>query len=430
MEDYDAKPSFADFLPGIAGLYGKPVWCFYVNRGQGVTAFGTVSKDYPILEFNAANKAYYLTPYVGFRTFIQGTRGGRDFFIEPFNPNDARYEGASIEKKPKRNMYVGTNEMEVKDSNDNTGLETSVEYFVLPNEDFSSLVRRTTITNTGDDEIELSFLDGLAKLEPDGGRLDGMLKDMGRTLEGWMGVYNVETDLTKPYFRFSTEPSDGASVKIEKGGHYCLAFIEKEGETSELLPIVYDSNKVFGQPDSPLAVPAGLMSKSVSEIVSGPQYGDARTSSGFAAVENATLKPGQNLTLAIFYGKVEHIKRLDHIVNAITAPDYVSKKLGEARDLVDTLLAGVETNSSNPLFNGLVKQTFLDNSLRGGLPIIMGDTNEEMMSHNADEDPNVKVFHAFSRIHGDLERDYNAFQIVDSYFSQVSLFIVKELDQF
>lgn len=418
QEDYDAKPSFADFLPGIAGLYGKPSWCFYVNRGQGVTAFGTVSKDYPILEFNAANKAYFLTPYVGFRTFIQGKRAGQDFFVEPFNPIDTSYEGTDVSKKPKRTMYVGTNEMEVKDSNHMTGIETSVKYFILPNEDFSSLVRRTTITNTGDDEMELSFLDGLAKLEPDGGRLDGMLKNMGRTLEGWMGVYNVETNLTQPYFRFSTEPSDGAAVKLEKGGHFCLALIEKEGETTELLPIVYDTKKVFGQSDSPLSVPAGLFSKTISEIVAGPQYGDATTSSGFAAVENETLKPGQNITVSIFYGKVDHIELLEKIVTKITSPDYVAKKLDEARDLTDVLLAGVETNTSNPLFNGLIKQTFLDNSLRGGLPVVIGDTDEEMMALNADEDSRVKIFHAFSRIHGDLERDYNAFKIVDSYFSQ------------
>lgn len=35
-----------------------------------------------------------------------------------------------------------------------------------------------------------------------------------------------------------------------------------------------------------------------------------------------------------------------------------------------------------------------------------------------DEDPTVKVFHSFSRIHGDLERDYNAFKIDATYFSQ------------
>lgn len=35
-----------------------------------------------------------------------------------------------------------------------------------------------------------------------------------------------------------------------------------------------------------------------------------------------------------------------------------------------------------------------------------------------DEDAGVKVFHSFSRIHGDLERDYNAFKIDATFFSQ------------
>jgi hypothetical protein len=60
----------------VAGVFGKPVWAFYVNRGQGIASFGVASKDFPLLEFNSANKAYQLTPYIGFRTFIQGSRGG------------------------------------------------------------------------------------------------------------------------------------------------------------------------------------------------------------------------------------------------------------------------------------------------------------------------------------------------------------------
>ena len=38
--DYSKKPEFASFLPGIAGQYGIPLWCYYVNRGQGVVSFG------------------------------------------------------------------------------------------------------------------------------------------------------------------------------------------------------------------------------------------------------------------------------------------------------------------------------------------------------------------------------------------------------
>ena len=35
LEDFDARSTFASFLPGVAGYFGKPVWAFYVNRGQG-----------------------------------------------------------------------------------------------------------------------------------------------------------------------------------------------------------------------------------------------------------------------------------------------------------------------------------------------------------------------------------------------------------
>jgi hypothetical protein len=53
--------------------------------------------------------------------------------------------------------------------------------------------------------------------------------------------------------------------------------------------------------------------------------------------------------------------------------------------------------------------------LRGGIPKILGKVDGVA---NYDEDPGVKVYHAFSRIHGDMERDYNAFKIDATYFSQ------------
>ena len=55
-----------------------------------------------------------------------------------------------------------------------------------------------------------------------------------------------------------------------------------------------------------------------------------------------------------------------------------------------------------------MKQSYLDNSLRGGLPVIFGDDNS-------------KVYHTFNRVHGDIERDYNWFQLEPTYFSQVRI---------
>lgn len=423
MEDFDARSTFSSFLPGVAGYFGKPVWAFYVNRGQILSTFGVGSKDFPILEFNAANKAYQVTPYVGFRTFVRGTRTGptaalsSSFDIEPFSPTNARntLDENDDPDKPKRIMYVGTNEAEIQEIDGIHGLTTSVQYFVLPEEDFAALIRRSTFNNTGDDPVELEILDGLAKIEPSGGMLDGMLKNMGRTLEGWMGVYQAKNDsLTMPFYKMSTEPSDEAKVKIEEHGNYILSFIESEDETATLLPIVFDPNKVFGQSTS-LQIPAALMASSVGDILDNPQYGDAKTSSSFAAVRKVTLEPGEAVTIASVYGRAANITDIPDIAEKVTSPGFISKKFTRARTLINELTTSVETTTANPLFDGTVQQMFLDNSLRGGMPTVMGKVDSDA---TYDEDDEVKIFHAFSRIHGDLERDYNAFNIEPAYFSQ------------
>lgn len=51
IEDYDKKAPFAGFLPGLAGIHGIPIWCYYVNRGQCISSFGVEDKDHSIMEF-------------------------------------------------------------------------------------------------------------------------------------------------------------------------------------------------------------------------------------------------------------------------------------------------------------------------------------------------------------------------------------------
>jgi len=423
MEDYDAKSNFASFLPGVAGFFGKPVWAFYVNRGQAISTFGIESKDYPLLEFNAANKAYQVTPFIGFRTFVRGTRKGAaasltgsSFQVEPFSAGSTRnLEDANDDPdKPKRILYVGTNEVEIQEIDGINGLTTMVKYFVLPEEDFAALIRRSTFINTGSSDVELEILDGLAKMEPSGGRLDGMLKNMGRTLEGWFGVHHADDTLNMPFYQMSTEPSDEAKVTIEEKGNYCLSFVESLDKPATLLPIVFDKDKVFGKSTS-LDSPYGFLASSVGDILDNPQYGDAKTSSSFAAVRSVILKPGENITVASVYGRADHIEEVPKIAKTVTAPGYISTKFARARIMINELTMGVDTNTTNPLFDTTVRQMFLDNSLRGGVPTILGNVDSDT---TYDEDPGVKVYHTFSRIHGDLERDYNAFSIEPAYYSQ------------
>lgn len=108
------------------------------------------------------------------------------------------------------------------------------------------------------------------------------LKNIGRTLEGWMGVYQPYNDsLGMPFYRLSTEASDTEAVKVERAGHYCLSVLEDD-DRPLLLPIIFDTSKVFGE-DTMMLRPVELETNSVDEILGRPQYGFAKTSSAFAA---------------------------------------------------------------------------------------------------------------------------------------------------
>ena len=66
IENYNESRPFSSFLPGIAGVFGKPMWVFYTNRGQCISSFGVRNKNGAMLEFYPANKAYAMTPLFGF----------------------------------------------------------------------------------------------------------------------------------------------------------------------------------------------------------------------------------------------------------------------------------------------------------------------------------------------------------------------------
>ena len=235
IEDYDALPTFSNFLPGVAGIYGKPVrcnfcidikslfigiaislsphhhimvilrtlfhqvWSFYVNRGQGIASFGLKSKDFPIMEFHSANNAYQNTQLLGFRTFYQGRRssgrGGKSkpFVVEPFDSARTRFSqyyrqggekdtdsipiNGDSANYPIRTMFIGSNELQIREVDRVNMIETNVTYFSLPEETFGAFVRRTTIANIDSDRLlHVSILDGLARIQPFGGKLNLLLK--------------------------------------------------------------------------------------------------------------------------------------------------------------------------------------------------------------------------------------------------------------
>ena len=445
LENYDVAPPFSDFLPALAGFYGKPLYAFYVNRGQGIAAFGTQSKDYPIMEFQSANKAYETTALRGFRTFLtiherrdpsrkrrfsnSQRNTDRTTVMEPFSPLTSRFfpqSQASIEQQsalPQRWMYVGANEMQIQEVSAQHGIETNVTFFILPEEDFGAFVKRTTIRNI-DPQLSLQFsmLDGLAKLEPAGGKLDDWLKHRGRTLESWMQVYSphdgLEDSIKMPFFRLSTQPRDDAKVVAQEEGHWCLSVVEYENGEVALLPIIYDATAVFGQ-DTTLLRPLMLYSKSIQEIIHQPQYAAAKTPAAFSALANVTLAAGKQISVTTYYGKARDMMHIPVIARRLLQKGFAPYKMSRSKEIIEQITTSVKTQTSHHLFDRHVQQMFLDNSLRGGIPNILGDVDDDARMRNIMEDDRLKVFHLFSRIHGDLERDYNDFNIAPTFFSEV-----------
>ncbi|MGD8966226.1 MAG: cellobiose phosphorylase [Anaerolineae bacterium] len=382
-----ARP-FSSFLPGIAGPLGIPLWAFYVNRGQAIASFGIDNKDNPIMEFEPANKAYQTTPYGGFRTFLKLKRGTDRGFYEPFAPWNAGDDAQ---------MYIGMNELELQATSAEHGVQTNVLYFTLPGEPFAGLVRQVTVTNLGNAPLGLEILDGMARVMPYGVDNRG-LKEMGRTTEAWMAVFNLEEGV--PFYRFQASAGDTAEVSEIQAGHFYLAF---DGSGRRLSPFV-DPVVVFGQ-NTALSAPDAFLQQPLANLSERRQITTGRTPCGFFGAE-AVLEPGEASRLYAIIGHAANVDRIRREEARLAQPAYVRQKRQEANRLVDQLTDVVATYTSSPRFDAYTRQTFLDNVLRGGWPVLLGD----------EEAPTV--YHVYSRKHGDLERDYNYFMVAPEPYSQ------------
>ena len=80
--------------------------------------------------------------------------------------------------------------------------------------------------------------------------------------------------------------------------------------------------------------------------------------------------------------------------------------------MIKQITADVKTSTANKLFDGPIQQMYLDNSLRGGIPVLLGDIDDQSHALSVDEDSRIKAYHLFSRIHGDLERGTSAILFV------------------
>ncbi|MEK6727273.1 MAG: cellobiose phosphorylase [Candidatus Omnitrophota bacterium] len=393
IENYNFSKPFANFFPGIAGKYGIPMWTFYVNRGQAISSFGIKDKDHSILEFFPANKAWQLVSTQGFRTFIKFFSRKKTIIYEPFSDGCVNLE-FDLENR----MRITSYGLILEEENLTLGLKIKVEYFNIPNDTFAGLARILTIQNLGNLPKKIQLLDGLPQIVPFG-TSNLFLKKLGRTIEAWMKVENLKEGV--PFYKLAVDPTDRPEVVHIKEGNFYLGFHYEKNRPKIIKPIV-DAEAVFG-PITDFSYPRQFLANDNFTNINNVAGG--KTPSGFSFL-SLELFPKQENALYSVIGYMRSIETLNASVGKITKPGYLRQKQRENITLIDGLTQDINTDSSSREFNLYSKQTYLDNVIRGGYPVIFNSAEKK------------SVFYLYSRKHGDLERDYNKFQIQPTYFSQ------------
>ena len=379
IENYSLKDKFSSFLPGVCGKTGIPIWSFYVNSGQAISSFGIKGKENSIMEFYPAHKAYQLTALVGFRTFLKID----EYYYEPF-----------FEDETPKNMYIGMNELEIEEKNEEKELSTKVLYFTLPNEKIGALVRKVTFTNHSDKPMQLQVLDGMPALIPFGVSLEAV-KNMGETAKAWMQVEDVKENV--PFFRARVSMEDSAVVGEVKGGNFYMAV----SQNGELLPAVIDPECIFGN-HTALLKPKAFMGKRLDALLNSDQICQNTMPCAFFGTA-VRIEPKGTFSLHGIIGHAGSKEALDEYKFKFKKDDYFEEKYQEAVSLTEDICKVIHTKTGYELFDKYCKQTYLDNVLRGGYPILLGEKS---------------IYHIYSRKHGDLERDYNRFCMLPENYSQ------------
>ncbi len=375
ISQYGKQPEFASFLPGIAGEKGIPIWCYYVNRGQGVVSFGINNKDHAIMEYLPAHRAYTRVRQTGFRTFLRKNGAFRELFTQ---------EEAG-------EMTIGMNTLSLAEEVD--GLKAEVTYFVLPEERVGALVRCLTLTNTGSKDARLEVLDGMPELVPYG-VTDWTLKNMLQTGKAWMQA--EDTEQKAPYFRVRASMEDTAGVTMIEGGNFAVGF-DAEGRR---LDVVTDPQRIFAYELS-LERPVVFNKEGLEGVFERPELHSNLFPCAFFAAE-PLLMPGESFTIYELIGQVERHSLLEQFLEKTHDREWFEEKQSRAVELTERLTDCIDTHTADPIFDAYSRYTYMDNVLRGGTPVQVAD----------------KTLYVYSRKHGDLERDYNYYSMLPEFYSQ------------
>jgi hypothetical protein len=391
ITNYNSAKLFSSFFPGVAGKNGIPMWVFYVNRGQGICSMGVEGKHHPIMEFLPANRAYQLVSSQGFRTFVKFPERTDIPFYEPFQ-NHLR--DADIERT--QQMRITPEALTLVEENKALGLQFTVEYLTVPNDTYAGLIRTLTIKNIGTTPLELEVMDGLPLIIPYGLDNNG-LKFMRRLFEAFVEVVNYDQGV--PFFKGKVKPADRPDVVRIKKGNFYMGFT-RDGT---LVPTVVDPVKIFGS-HSDYSYPEKFLTDSRAQMLMGQIFENRLPCA--MGLFTASIPAGETYTYTSVIGHAGSVDELNSLVPQISNQTYVATKKAENKQVISRLTQNNFLCSANSVLDAYTQQNFLDNTLRGGMPVTLKGKKH------------ASCLHLYSRKHGDLERDYNDYRLTPTPYSQ------------
>lgn len=383
IEAYDQQKTFASFLPGVAGTNGIPMWVYYTNRGQGIAGFGVENKDGSIMDFVPANQAYKRTELTGFRTFIKKNGQVHEIF------------SSAVRVGVKRKMIIEANAVGFEECNETLDLCVTVKYFTITNQPFPGLVRKVKVSSISGKPSQVEVLDGLMTLWPYGNDNE-TIKNMSNLAVAWFESYNTENNI--PFFRNRSTTNDSAEVGTVEAGHFYASYAN---QVEGALPVFYDPDVVFGQNTGGTRA-QNFEDNPLKSLLAFEQVSANKIPCAFSAYEGLIDEP---LMITSVVGKMSHIDILNETAKSFDFDFFANQEI-QAHDLGDILSDDVNGKTAYPVFDAYVKQSYFDNLLRGGYPLVF-DGKEGPI-----------VYHVYSRIHGDMEREYNNFHVEPAYYSQ------------
>lgn len=377
IRDYQNKPTFSSFLPGIAGPKGVPAWAYYNNRGQGICSFGAKDRDHSMMEFAPAHVAYQNNARTGFRTFVKVNGAYRELFTRQVD------------------MHIGTAEMMICQQDQD--LHAQVTYYGLPGERVAGLVRMLSITNTGDAPVELEILDGMSAVVCYGIDQD-TVKQFTQLSKAWMQSRFGQEGAT--YFGLRASMADTACVTQVDGVNFAYAM----DETGTVLHPLVQPSLVFGQ-DTGLACAETFRAVPLDQLCQRSQVTVNQFPCCFMPCIK-TLAPGQSTQVYTVYGQADHSREVTKLVSGISGIQWFDTHYQQAVELGSEISQEVEVHTADPVFDAYCRQTYVDNLLRGGTPMFFQSQGRKV------------PFYLYSRKHGDPEREYNFFSVGDEFYAQ------------